>query len=117
MNYPLWDLFLTMCWLFVWIVLIVLVIWTVMSIFRSRDLTGWGKTGWLILVILVPFIGDFAYLIVRGARAAGEQAETANAAQDGAVRAYERFEVQGKGSADELAKLAELRDRGVITDA
>ena len=45
MNYPLWDLFLTMCWLFVWIVLIVLVIWTVMSIFRSRDLTGWGKTG------------------------------------------------------------------------
>lgn len=117
MNYPLWNLFLTMCWLFVWIVLIVLVIWTVMSIFRSHDLTGWGKTGWLILVILVPFIGVFAYLIVRGARAAGEQVETAHAPQDEAFRAYERFEAQGKGSADELTKLAELRDQGVITDA
>ena len=69
------------------------------------------------MVILVPFIGVFAYLIVRGARAAGEQVETAHAPQDEAFRAYERFEAQGKGSADELTKLAELRDQGVITDA
>lgn len=117
MNYPLWDLFLTMLWLFVWIVLIVLVIWTAMSIFRSHDLSGWGKTAWLIFVILVPFIGVFAYLIARGAHAAGEQVEAANAPQDEAFRSYERFEAQGKGSADELTKLAELRAQGVITDA
>ncbi len=117
MNYPLWNLFLTMALLFIWIVLIVLVIWTVLSIFRSHDLSGWGKAGWLILVILVPFIGVFAYLIVRGAHLAGEQVEAANAPQDEAFRTYERFEVQGKGSADELTKLAELRDQGVITDA
>jgi|HubBroStandDraft_1064217.scaffolds.fasta_scaffold581885_1 hypothetical protein len=117
MNYPLWDLFLTMLWLFVWIVLIFLVVWAIMNIIRSRDLSGWGKAGWLIVVILVPFIGVFAYLIVRGAHLAGEQVETANAPQDEAARTYERFEAQGRGSADELAKLAELRDQGVITDA
>jgi hypothetical protein len=106
MNYPLWNLFLTMLWLFIWIVLIVLVIWAILSIIRSHDLSGWGKAGWLIVVILVPFIGVFAYLIARGAHLAGEQVETANAPLDEAARTYERFEAQGKGSADELAKLA-----------
>jgi len=48
---------------------------------------------------------------------AGEQVATANAPQDEGSRRYERFEAQGKGSADELAKLGDLRDRGVITDA
>ena len=54
MNYPLWNLFLTMLWLFFWIVLIFLVIRAIMSILRSDDLSGWGKVGWLALVILVP---------------------------------------------------------------
>ena len=66
MNYPLWNLFLTMLWLFIWIVLIVLVIWAILSIIRSHDPSGWGKAGWLIVVILVPFLGVFAYLIARG---------------------------------------------------
>ncbi len=99
-NYPLWDLFLTMLELFVWIVLIVLVVWTILSILRSRDLRAWAKVGWLVLVIVVPFLGVFAYLIVRGAHLAGEQVATANAPQDEAARRYERFEALGRGSAD-----------------
>lgn len=101
MNYPLWNLFLTMLYLFMWIVLIVLVVWVILSIFRSHDLSGWAKVGWLVLVILVPFIGVFAYLIVRGARAAGEQVGAANAPQDEGFRRYERFEAHGTRSADE----------------
>jgi type VI protein secretion system component VasK len=93
-NYPLWNLFLTMLWLFIWIVLIVLVVWTILNIFRRQDLIGWGKVGWLVLIILVPFIGVFAYLIVRGAHLAGEQVRDANAPQDEAARAYERFEAR-----------------------
>ncbi|MGH3149628.1 MAG: SHOCT domain-containing protein [Streptosporangiaceae bacterium] len=116
-NYPLWDLFVTMFELFIWVVLIFLVIRAVLSIFRSQDLSGWGKAAWLLLVILVPFIGVFAYLIVRGAHLAGEQMEQANAPQDDRSRAYERFEAQGRHSAGDLTKLADLRDRGVITDA
>jgi hypothetical protein len=96
MNYPLWNLFLTMLWLFFWIVLLFLVIRTIMSILRSNDLSGWGKAGWLVLVILVPYIGVFAYLIVRGAHLAGEQVEHANAPQDAGIRNYESWESQGK---------------------
>jgi hypothetical protein len=114
-NYPLWDLFLTMLYVFVWAVLIFLVFWVALSIFRSQDLSGWGKAGWLILVIVLPFIGVFAYLIVRGSRMAREQAEVPYSPQNEAYRAYDRFE--SRGSADELSKLADLRDRGVITDA
>jgi uncharacterized membrane protein len=99
-NYPLWDLFLTMLELFLWIVLIVLVVWTILNILRSRDLSAWVKVGWLVLIIVIPFIGVFAYLIVRGAHLAGEQVATANAPQDEAARRYERFEAQGKGDAD-----------------
>ncbi len=100
MNYPLWNLFLTMLELFFWIVLIVLVVWTVLNILRSRDLGAWAKVGWLVLVIVVPFIGVFAYLIVRGAHLVDEQVATANAPQDEAARRYERFEAGGTGNAD-----------------
>jgi hypothetical protein len=99
-NYPLWDLFLTMLELFIWIVLIVLVVWTIFSILRSHNLSALAKVGWLVLVIVLPFIGVFAYLIVRGAHLAGEQVATANAPQDEAARRYERWEAQGKGGAD-----------------
>ena len=86
--------------LFVWIVLVVLVVWTILSILRSRDLSAWAKVGWLVLVIVLPFIGVFAYLIVRGSHLAEEQVATANAPQDEAARRYERFEAQGRDSAD-----------------
>ena len=94
-SYPLWDLFLTMLELFVWIVLIVLVVWTILNILRSHRLSAWAKVGWLVLVIVVPFIGVFAYLIVRGAQLADEQVSTANAPQDEAARRYQRFEAHG----------------------
>jgi hypothetical protein len=100
-NYPLWDLFVTMFELFVWIVLIVLVVYVILNILRSHDLNAWGKVGWLIVVIVLPFIGVFAYLIVRGAHLAHEQVSDANAPQDDRYRAYDRFEAQGKGSSDE----------------
>jgi len=114
-NYPLLNVFLTIFWFFIWCLWIFLVVWTIILIFRSRDLSGWGKAGWLILVIVLPFIGVFAYLIVRGSRMAREQAEVPYSPQNEAYRAYDRFE--SRGSADELSKLADLRDRGVITDA
>jgi len=102
MNYPLWNLFLTMLWLFFWIVLIFLVIRAIMSILRRDDLSGWGKVGWLALVILVPYIGVFAYLIVRGARLAGEQVESANAPQDAGFRKYESWESRGKQGGEKI---------------
>jgi hypothetical protein len=115
-NYPLLDVFLTMLWFFVWCVWIFLVVWTLLSIFRRRDLSGWAKAAWVVFVIFIPLLGVLAYLIARGGHLAEEQVSEYNAPQDEAARVYGRHEAQGRQSADELTKLADLRDRGVITD-
>ena len=116
MNYPLLDLFLTFMWFFVWCVWIFLVVWTLISIFRREDLSGLAKAAWIVFVIFIPLLGVLAYLIARGGHLANEQVSEYNAPQDEAARRYARSEAQGRNSADELAKLADLRDRGVITD-
>jgi Phospholipase_D-nuclease N-terminal/Short C-terminal domain len=115
-NYPLLDIFLTMVYFFAWCVWIFLVVWTLLQIFRRRDLSGWAKALWTVFVIFLPLIGVLSYLIVRGGHLATEQVDEYNAPQDAAARAYGRHEARGSQSADELTKLADLRDRGVITD-
>jgi hypothetical protein len=65
-SYPLLDAFLTMLWfalLALWIVILIVVM---LEIFHNRDIGGWGKAGWLLLVILLPLIGVVAYVIVYG---------------------------------------------------
>lgn len=116
MNYPLLDVFLTMFWFFAMCLWIFLVVWTVMLIIRRPDLSGWAKASWLVFVIFVPLLGVLAYLIARGGHLAQEQATEYNAPQDEAYRSYSRNEAHGRHSADELSKLADLRERGVITD-
>lgn len=71
-NYPLWKLFLTMLELFAWM-LIVLVVWVIFSILRGHDLSAWAKVGWLIFVIVLPFIWR-VHLSDRPRRAPGRRA-------------------------------------------
>jgi phospholipase D-like protein/putative oligomerization/nucleic acid binding protein len=115
-NYPLADVFFSVFWFFALCVWTFLVIWTIMLIFRRRDLSGWAKAAWLVFVIFVPLLGVLAYLVARGGHLAEEQASDYNSPQDEAYRAYSRNEAHGRHRADELTKLADLRDRGVITD-
>ncbi len=115
-DYPLLGVFWTMMWFFVWIMWIMLLFRVIGDIFRSHDMGGFAKTLWLILVLIVPFFGVFIYLIVRGHAMA--QRDLADAqARDEAFRAYVQSSVSTGGSADELAKLADLRDRGVLTES
>lgn len=98
--------------LFLWIWVAVGVVF---DIFRSSDLSNWGKALWILFIIVVPYIGVLAYLIVRG-HTMHEHRE-----QDrGHVEAFRRFEASGGAPAgsrvDELAKLSELHDRGKLTD-
>jgi hypothetical protein len=116
MNYPLLDVVLTMFWFFAMCLWIFLVVWTVILIIRRPDFSGWAKAAWLVFVIFVPLLGVLAYLIARGGHLAQEQAAEYNAPQDEAYRAYSRNEAYGRHRADELSKLADLRERGVITD-
>lgn len=117
MQYPLLDAFLTMMWLFIWILWIFLLIRIIMDVFRSHDMGGWAKAGWLAFVILLPFLGVFVYLIARGGKMADRDMAQAQA-QDEAFRSYVRQAAhEDGGSADDIAKLADLRERGVITEA
>ena len=115
-SYPLLNAFWTMLWFFLWILWFFLLFRIILDIFRSKDLGGWGKAGWLIFVCILPFLGVFVYLIARGSKMTQRDAEDAQAA-DQAMRAYVRDAAGSSGPADELAKLADLRDRGVISDA
>jgi type VI protein secretion system component VasK len=116
MQYPLLDAFLTMLWFFLWILWLFLLFWIIFDIFRSHDIGGWAKALWLIFIIVLPFLGVFVYLIVRGGSMQERQVRDARA-QDQAFRAYVKDAAGSASSADEVAKLADLRERGVISDA
>lgn len=116
-DFPVAGAFLTMLWFFLWIMWIMLLFRTITDIFRSDDLGGVAKTVWLVVILVLPYLGVFVYLIARGTGMSRRDHQRAAAAED-AFKEYVRNAAgSGGGSADELAKLAELRDRGVINDA
>jgi len=87
------------------------------DIFRSHDLGGFAKALWVIFVIVVPYLGVFVYLIARGHKMSEHAAEAAQA-QDAARRAYIQSAAgTSPSSADELARLADLKNQGVLSDA
>jgi hypothetical protein len=112
------QVFWSMLWFFLFFIWIWLLIVVFGDIFRSRDLSGWGKALWSIFIIFLPYLGVFVYLIARGHKMQ-EHAVQAAQAQDAAMRQYVQSVAgsSGGGSADEIARLADLRDKGVITDA
>ncbi|MFJ9037228.1 PLD nuclease N-terminal domain-containing protein [Streptomyces sp. NPDC102406] len=116
-DYPLMNLFLTMLWFFLWVAWLMLLFRLITDIFRSHDLSGWAKAGWLICVLVLPFIGVFVYLIVRG-KSMGERDRHEAQARDAAFRSYVRESAGGSanGGTDRLAQLAELRRAGDLTD-
>jgi len=117
-SYPLLDLFWTMLELFLFIVWIWLLIVVFTDIFRSHDLGGFAKALWVIFVIILPFLGVFIYLIARGGKMQ-EHADQQAKDQDQAMRSYiqDVNASSGGGTADQLAKLNDLKNQGVLTDA
>ena len=112
---PLLDLFWAMLWFFLFFVWIWLLITLFADIFRSEDLSGWGKAGWTIFIVVLPWLGVLIYLIARG-KSMSERAMKQAADQEKAMRSYVQ-EVSSSSSsvADEIGKLAALRDQGVLT--
>ncbi len=115
-DYPILGLFWTMLMVFIWVAWIFLLIRIFSDIFRNHSMGGWGKALWSIFVIVLPFLGTLVYLIVHGKDMARRDMDVAKAQED-AFQSYVRKTAGTAGTADELAKLAELRDRNVITPA
>jgi len=113
-DFGLWDVFVSMFWfmlLFAWIMLLFHIIG---DIFRDRELGGWGKALWCIFIIVLPWLGALVYLIARGNSMAQRSVDAAKQNEE-SMRAYVRDAAGSAGPADELRKLAELRDSGAIT--
>ncbi|RPI25928.1 MAG: SHOCT domain-containing protein [Actinobacteria bacterium] len=112
---PLLDLFWSMLWFFMFFVWIWLLISLFGDIFRSDDLSGWGKALWVLFIVFLPFLGVLIYLIARG-KSMQERAMRDAAEREKATRQYiQEVSATSASTADELAKLAALRDKGVLT--
>jgi len=115
-GYPVLDVFWTMFEIFAFVVWFWLLFVVLTDVYRSRDLSGWAKAAWTIFVIFLPLIGILTYLIVRG-RSMNQRAAQQAQQQDEAFRSYVQEAAGSPSSADQLAKLADLRQRGVISSA
>jgi Short C-terminal domain/Phospholipase_D-nuclease N-terminal len=113
-SYPLLGAFWTIFEIFLWILWFWILIYVFVDIFRSHDLSGVAKALWFIFVLFIPLIGVLVYLIARGGKMHEHAAQEAKQ-QDQAFRAYVQDAAGSGNTADQLAKLADLRDRGVIT--
>jgi hypothetical protein len=85
------------------------------DIFRSHDLSGWGKALWFLFVLIIPLIGVLVYLIVRGGSMQSRMVKQAQQ-DDQQFREYVQDAAGSQSPADQLTKLADLRDRNVITN-
>jgi predicted PurR-regulated permease PerM len=113
-NYPLLDFFWTIFEIFLWVIWIWILIWIFIDIFRSHDLSGFAKALWFLFVLFIPLVGVLVYLIVRGG-SMHERAVRQAQQQDQQAREYIREAAGTQSSADQLSKLAELRDKGVLS--
>ena len=115
MNYPLLDLFWTIFLVFLWVMWFWILITVFIDIFRSSDLSGGAKALWFVFVLLIALVGVLCYLIARGGEMHDRAARLAQQ-QDAAMRSYVQDAAPKPSSpADQLAKLADLHDRGAIS--
>ena len=113
-SYPLLGAFWTIVEIFLWVIWFWILITIFIDLFRSHDLSGWAKALWFIFILLLPLIGVLVYLIARGGKM-HEHAQKDAQAQEQQFRQYVQEAAGSGNTADQLSKLADLRDRGVIT--
>ena len=117
-SYPILDIFLTTLYFFIFIIWLWLLFMVFIDIFRSHDLKGWAKALWVIGIIVMPYLGVLVYLIFRGGKM-HERAAQQSAQQQKAFDQYVKQAAGTPGSttADQLAKLANVKSQGLLTDA
>ena len=110
------DVFWSMLVFFLWVAWFMLLFQIIGDIFRRRDASGAKKTLWIIFVIVLPFLGVFAYLIANSDDMARRNIERAQAAQ-GEMDDYVRSVAGSDGAAAEIERAKGLLDSGAITQA
>jgi hypothetical protein len=115
-SYPFLDVMWTMFVFFLWVLWFILLFRVFGDIFRRHDLSGGGKTLWIIFTIILPFLGVFIYIISQGDDMAKRDLERAQA-QRAQFDDYVRETASGGGAAAEISNAKTLLDSGAITQA
>jgi len=115
-NYPFLDVMWTMIVFFCWILWFWLLFTVWFDVFRRHDINGWGKTGWLIFTIILPFLGVFIYLISQHEGMTERSVKEADR-QRSQFDEYVRDTASSGGAAAEIEKAKSLLDSGAITQA
>ena len=112
-DYPFLDVLWTMLVFFAWVIWFWLLITVFSDLFRRHDLSGWGKAGWIFLVVVLPYLGVFIYLIAQGQHMAERRAADVKASR-AAFDDYVRDVAAAEGPSDQIAKAKQLLDSGAI---
>ncbi len=116
-SYPFLNVLWSMLIFFAWVIFIWIAITVLIDVFRRHDLSGWGKAGWIILIVILPWLGVLIYLIVNHQGMADrrtKEVQTSQAQFDDYVR---KTAGTGAGAAGEIEKAKQLLDSGAITQA
>jgi hypothetical protein len=112
-DYPFLDILWSMIIFFAWVIYIWMIIVILTDVFRRDDLSGWGKAGWTVFMIVLPFVGVLSYLIFQHDGMAERSAKQAKVNKD-QFDDYVRSVSDG-GAASEIDKAKHLLDDGAIT--
>jgi hypothetical protein len=115
-DYPFLNIFWTMLIFFCWVIWIWIVVTVLIDLFRRHDTSGWAKALWVVFVVILPYIGVLAYLIINHdgmAQRSNKQAADSKAQFD----EYVRQTAGSGGAADQIEKAKGLLDSGAITQA
>jgi hypothetical protein len=115
-DYPFLDVLWTMLVFFGWVIWFWLLIVVFSDLFSRHDISGWGKAGWIVLLVVLPYLGVFIYLIAQGAHMAERKAQQSQAAR-AEFDDYVKTVAAPGGAAAEIDKAKQLLDSGAITQA
>ena len=110
------DFLLWALWLWLVVVCIWIFIWILIDIFRDHTLNGWAKAGWVVLLVILPFLGALIYLIARGRSMAQRQAQQVSESQQASAD-YIRSVAGSASPSAEIERAQALLSAGTITQA
>ncbi len=113
-DYPFLDVFWTMILFFLWVAWIWVLVLIISDLFRRHETSGWIKALWIVVLIVLPFLGTLIYLIANGSGMAQRQADQVRASQSQFDDYVKSVAGSGGSAASELAKAKELLDSGAI---
>jgi putative oligomerization/nucleic acid binding protein/phospholipase D-like protein len=116
-DYPLLNIIWTMLVFFGLVIWLRLLFTVFADLFSRHDISGWGKAGWSVFAIVLPFVGVLAYLGTQGEQMAERSAKRAQAAQAQADDYVRSVAGSTEGPAAEIEKAKQLLDSGAISQA